>query len=104
MSSTTSKDPSAGGAEAGGDGIDRKSVWKRGAFMLLFLAAFGIAQGVQALTALVQFVTLLVTGKPNEFLADFGRGLAMWLAETSGFLTCVTERMPFPFAPWPRLD
>jgi len=85
-------------------GPDRKPIWIRGAFMLLFLLAFSIAQTLQAFIAVVQFVTLLITGKPNAHLADFGRGLAMWLAESSAFLTCATERRPFPFAPWPRIE
>ena len=88
----------------GAGGEARKAVWKRGAFMLFFLVAFSLAQSLQALIAVVQFVTLLVTGRHNEYIADFGRSLAMWLAETSGFLTCATERKPFPWAPWPRLD
>lgn len=104
MTSTTDTAETAAAPSGKGGSVNRKPIWIRGAFMLLFLAAFSVAQGVQALIAVVQFVTLLVTGKPNEFLADTGRGLAMWLAEASGFLTCVTERKPFPFAPWPRLD
>jgi len=82
----------------------RRAVWLRGGYMLLFLVAFGIAQSLLALISVVQFVTLLIAGRANDYLADFGRGLAMWLAETCGFLTCATERRPFPFAPWPRVD
>lgn len=104
MPSTISTGPAAPSAGRDGRKFDRRPVWKRGAFMLLFLVAFSVAQGVQGLVAVVQFVSLLVSGRANEYLADFGRGLAMWLAETSGFLTCVTDRMPFPFAPWPHID
>ena len=83
---------------------ERRDAWRRGAFMLFFLVAFGLAQSLQAPIAVVQFVTRLTTHRPNPHLADFGRSLAMWLAETCGFLTCATENKPFPFARWPRFD
>jgi len=81
-----------------------RPIWQRGGFMLLFVVAFSIVQSLLFLIAVVQFVTLLITWRPNGYLADFGRSLAVWLAETSAFLTCSTERKPFPFARWPQVD
>jgi len=84
--------------------LDRRPIWIRGGFMVLFLVAFSIAQTLQAAIALVQFGALIITGRHNAYLAEFGRGLALWLAESSAFLTCASERRPFPFSPWPRID
>lgn len=84
--------------------VERRPIWIRGGFMLLFLVAFSLAQTLQAAIAVLQFGTLIVTGRPNAYLAQFGRGLALWLAEASAFLTCASERRPFPFSPWPKID
>ncbi|MEM6486855.1 MAG: DUF4389 domain-containing protein [Pseudomonadota bacterium] len=80
----------------------RTPVWWRGGYMLLFLAAFYVAQIVQALVALVQFLALLAFGRVNPHLAGFGAGLAAWLAQVSRFLTGASERRPWPFAAWPE--
>ena len=80
---------------------DRRPIWIRGAFMIFFLIAFGIAQGLLALTAVVQFLSLLIAGKPNVFLTNFGRSLGLWLGETARFQSAATDERPFPWAAWP---
>ena len=81
---------------------DRKEIWRRGAYMLFFVVAFGIGQALINLTALVQFLTLLIGGKPNEFLAAFGRSLGRWFADVTAFQSGASEEKPFPWAPWPE--
>ena len=78
-----------------------KDVWKRGLFMLLFIVAFGIGQMVLNMIAIVQFIWLLVTREPNEYLARFGSSLSIWLADVARFQTCTTDEKPFPWRPWP---
>jgi Domain of unknown function (DUF4389) len=51
-------------------------IWKRGLFMLLFMIAFGIAQALLNLTAIVQFLWLLFASEPNQFLVRFARSLS----------------------------
>lgn len=77
-------------------------VWKRGVFMLLFMLAFGIAQTLLNLLAVVQFLWLLFTKEPNQVLRRFGKSLSAWLAETALFLCCDTEQKPFPWTDWPN--
>jgi len=84
--------------------LDRKPVWIRGAFMLFFLAAVYFAQGLLALTAIVQFLSLLITGGHNTFLAEFGGSLGRWLEQTARFQAGTSEERPFPWARWPRVD
>ncbi|MEM9147063.1 MAG: DUF4389 domain-containing protein [Pseudomonadota bacterium] len=91
-------------ADSKAPAVDRGPVWKRGGYMLLFAIAFYVAQGLLVLAALVQFVTIMVMGKPNGFIADFGRSMAIWLAEVTAFQTAATENRPFPFAAWPSAD
>jgi len=82
----------------------RRGVWMRGLFMLLLMIAFGIAQGLLWLVAIVQFLWLFFAGEPNRFLMRFGASLALWLGETARYVSCATEAKPFPWAPWPSAD
>ena len=83
---------------------NRKALWARGAYGILFLIAVEIARAVLAFSAVIQFVLTMINGKPNGFIVNFGRSLSIWLAATSAFLTFATEDKPFPFAPWPSPD
>ena len=78
-----------------------KDIWRRGLFMLLFAIAFGFAQMVLNVIAIVQFIYLLATRQPNEYLGRFGGSLSIWLADVAGFQSCATDEKPFPFRPWP---
>ena len=80
---------------------DRQKAWIRGVFMVFFLIAFGIAQGLLALTAVVQFLSILIAGNPNTFLTSFGRSLGRWLDQTAQFQSAASDERPFPWAPWP---
>jgi Domain of unknown function (DUF4389) len=82
----------------------KRPVWMRGLFMLLLLIAFGVAQGLLCLLAVVQFLWLLFAGEPNGFLVRFARSLSLWLAETARFVGCASDAKPFPWAPWPSAD
>jgi len=76
--------------------------WLRGLFMLVFLIFFGVAETLLGLLALLQFLWLIVTGRPNDALRRFGASLALWLADAARFQACVTEEKPFPWKPWPQ--
>jgi hypothetical protein len=84
--------------------LRNRATWMRGLFMLLLLLAFGVAQGLLWVTALVQFLWLLFAGEPNAAVARFGRSLSRWLADTGRYLMCASEVKPFPWAPWPSAD
>ena len=75
--------------------------WIRGLFMLLFAAIYGLAEILLVAIALFQFGALLLTGRANTRLLDFGRDLATYIRQMVLFFTCNSERRPFPFAPWP---
>lgn len=81
-----------------------RPIWMRGLFMLLLMIAFGIAQGLLWLLAVVQFLWLLFASEPNAFLARFGHALAVWLGEVTRFVSCASDTKPFPWAPWPSAD
>lgn len=85
-------------------GADRRAVWKRGIFMLFFMLAFSFAHPLLYLLAIVQFLWLLLSGAPNEFLLRFGRSFSVWLADAARFLACATDEMPFPLKAWPDAE
>jgi hypothetical protein len=82
--------------------VERSAAWKRGLFMLLFALAFGVAQSLLFLLALVQFLWLLFARERNQFLVRFGSSLSVWFADAAQFLSCATEEMPFPWRRWPN--
>ena len=83
---------------------DRTAVWWRGLYMLVLMLAFGVSQSLLGLTAIVQFLWLLINQEPNRFLVRFGKSLSQWMAGTARFLTCATEDKPFPWSDWPPAD
>jgi hypothetical protein len=84
--------------------IDRRPIWMRGLFMLLFLFAFGVGQSLLCFLALVQFIWLLSAGEANTRLGRFGKSLSLWLAAVGQFLTCASEEKPVPWADWPSSE
>ncbi len=84
--------------------LSNRATWTRGLFMLLLLLAFGVAQGILWIAALVQFLWLLFAGEPNPAIVQFGRSLARWIGDTGRYLLCASEAKPFPWAPWPSAD
>jgi hypothetical protein len=86
------------------NGPKTRDIWIRGLFMLLFMIAFGVGQALLNLTALVQFIWLLVAKEPNQFLRRFGSSLSNWLAEIGRFLSCASDDKPFPWKSWPDSD
>lgn len=81
-----------------------RDIWIRGLFMLLFMVAFGVAQVLLNLIAVVQFLWLLLAGERNQFLIRFGSSLSKWFSETVRFLSCASDDKPFPWMEWPVAD
>ena len=98
---TTTPNTTQNTGEPAAETGSRRPIWIRGAFMLFFLFAFGLGQTLLAATAVIQFLSLLITRKPNAFLADFGRSLGLWLDQTARFQSAASDERPFPWAPWP---
>lgn len=79
----------------------KKNVWIRGAWMIGFMVALAVAQTLINVTAVAQFLWLLVGGGPNAVLTRFGGSLAAWAAQAVLFLTMASEEKPFPCQDWP---
>lgn len=77
----------------------RWAVIRRGVVMLVFAFLFEIGRLVLGVVALVQFGFMLVTLSRNRPLAEFGEGLAQWLAAVARFQSGASDERPFPWAP-----
>ena len=82
--------------------VKARDTWVRLAYMILFGVIFYFGQFVVALVAVVQFLHKLLNGAPHARLKVFGAGLATFYREIVDFLSYQSERIPFPFSPWPR--
>lgn len=82
-------------------GLTDPKVWIRGLFMLLFALIYSLAEVVVLAVAVFQFGTVLLTGRPNERLLEFGSNLSTYMYEIVLFFTYNTEQKPFPFDAWP---
>lgn len=82
--------------------VANRSNWVRGLLMLAFFFVFWLAKFAVGLIALFQFGSMLLNGGPNGSLCRFGASLAFYIHDIVAYLTCATERLPFPFTEWPR--
>ena len=83
---------------------DKKAIWWRGLYMVLFAFLVSIAKMVVVAIVVFQFITVLITDKPNEQLHKFSKGLAKYIYEIVLYLTFNSEQQPFPMGPWPGED
>jgi Domain of unknown function (DUF4389) len=71
-------------------------------YMLAFGVVFWILTWVVAVTVIAQLVLTLLAGQGNPDLLRFSAGLSRYITQVLEFLTFLTEKLPFPFAPWPQ--
>ena len=76
--------------------------WKRALYMIAFAIAYSIAELVVLLVVVMQFLTILFTGRASEPLLQFGSSLADYVRQILHFVLYNSEQMPFPFADWPQ--
>ena len=76
------------------------NIWLRGLWMLVLTALFGLAQTLLCVATILQFLSMLFSGKPNENIAQFGAQLANWVAKTTRFQTGKSEDKPYPWSNW----
>jgi Domain of unknown function (DUF4389) len=70
-------------------------------YMLVFAVTFWILTWILAVTAIAQLILTLLAGTPHPELLKFSQGLSRYVSQVIEFLTFLTEKPPFPFAPWP---
>ncbi|MFT5113714.1 MAG: hypothetical protein ACI8P9_003045 [Parasphingorhabdus sp.] len=79
--------------------------WLRLLWMLLFFyLIFYALKLVIAVTALTQFILVIVNSEPNETLKSFSGRINRYSYEILQFLTFNKDRKPFPFSEFPDAD
>lgn len=81
--------------------VQRNNIWKRGLLMLLFVVIYSVAEVVMLFIVLFQFIHILITDRENHRILQLGRSLSRYFYEIFCFMTFNSERLPFPFNPWP---
>lgn len=72
-------------------------------YMVVFAVAFWILTWVLIVTVVTQLILTVLAAQPNPDLLRFSRGLSRYISQVVEFLTFLTDKPPFPFAPWPDL-
>jgi len=76
--------------------------WIRLLYMILFALLLVLARLVILAVAVLQFVFVLVTAKPNTSLLELGQGVSKWALQAFLFLTYNSDEKPYPFTDWPE--
>jgi hypothetical protein len=82
------------------ENLHKLSTWKRIFFMLIFAAIGGMVRMLLWAVILLQIASVLLTGKINTNILDFGRSLSIYTYHILLFLSFNTDVLPFPFAAW----
>ncbi len=82
--------------------VRSKSTWTRLLYMIVMAIAWSIAVLVTSAVVVLNFLYVLLTGKTNSRLTEFGQSLASYLYQIVRFMTFNTDTRPFPIdAEWP---
>ncbi|MCP5243918.1 MAG: DUF4389 domain-containing protein [Burkholderiales bacterium] len=81
--------------------IQKNEILVRGLFMLFFIVIYSISKFLIIGVMLFQFITILLTEKPNEQILKFSNGLGTYIYQIIQFLSFNSEQRPFPFSKWP---
>ncbi len=80
--------------------ISNKNQWMRILYMILFAVILYLVMMLVTVVVIVQLLFALITGKPNDDVADFASDLTQYVYRIVAFLTYTDDRRPFPFNSW----
>ncbi|MDE0763607.1 MAG: DUF4389 domain-containing protein [Cellvibrionales bacterium] len=84
--------------------LSNLETWIRIGYIAFFLFLLSIASSVAFLLVLLQAASVLLTGRDNEKLREFGQSLGQWGFQSLLFATYNAEHRPFPFSDWPSAE
>jgi len=82
--------------------VKARDTWFRLGHMLVLALCLWLALGILWGTAIVQFLSMLLSGKPFASLAELGDVLGEYTRDVVRFLTYRSDEKPFPYTPLPR--
>ena len=84
------------------DYYPKQSKWLKAVCVLIILFCYSFVEALLWFLSLFQFGWALFTGKPNEYVEDFGAALINWNRMAISYCLWKSERPPFPFTRWPK--
>lgn len=84
--------------------LTARNTWVRVIYMLLFGFIFWLGSIVLTVVVVLQFLHMLIAGKGNDNLLQFGRQLGIYYRQIIDFLCYCDEYQPFPFGAWPKAE
>jgi hypothetical protein len=84
--------------------ITRSETWIRVLYVILFAAIYTVTEMVLVAVVVVQFGFVLISGKRNPNLLQFGGRLSRYMYELLLYFTFRNDKEPFPFDDWPAAD
>ena len=84
--------------------LTRAETWVRMLYAILFAAIYTVAEIVLVAVVLVQFGFVLISGRRNPNLLQFGGRLSRYMYDVLLYFTFRSDNEPFPFDDWPAAD
>jgi hypothetical protein len=82
------------------ENLQKIETWKRIVFMLIYVVIDSLVRLLLWLVIFLQLGSVLLTGRVNPNILDFGRNLSTYHYHILLFLTFTREDLPFPFSDW----
>ena len=80
--------------------LQKIETWKRIVYMLIYVLIDSLVRLLLWLVIFLQLGSVLLTGRINANILDFGRNLSTYHYHILLFLTFTNEELPFPFSAW----
>jgi hypothetical protein len=84
--------------------LTRSETWIRVLYVILFSAIYTVAEVVLVAVVVIQFGFVLISGKRNQNLLQFGGRLSRYMYDVLLYFTFRSDKEPFPFDDWPAAD
>ncbi|MDH3314691.1 MAG: DUF4389 domain-containing protein [Gammaproteobacteria bacterium] len=84
--------------------LTRSETWLRLLYVILFAVIYTVAEVVLVAVVTVQFGFVLISGKRNNNLLQFGGRLSRYMYDLLLYFTFRTDARPYPFDDWPAAD
>ncbi len=87
--------------ESDEDYLHRDGRFERIIYMVVFLILFAIGETLLWAVTAAQMIWVVVYGRPNDHVAEFGARLGVWIKRVVLYQSGTTDEKPFP---WREID
>jgi hypothetical protein len=84
------------------ENVRQQDSWLRLLFIIIYAVVLWATSIVLGLVVIFQFLSVLLTRKPQGNLLEFGGSLSEFVRQIVAYLTFNSEDKPFPFGDWPK--